>query len=170
MPTHKLTFKNAAGLALAARLELPDHTPPRAYAVFAHCFTCTKNVKAIVEISRALAASGLGVLRFDFTGLGESAGEFVGTTFASNADDLVAAAGFLATQYAAPQLLIGHSLGGAAVLLAAQRTPSVTAVATINAPCSPAHLVDLLGEARDQIAASGQATVQLGGAPVTISR
>ncbi|MBC8161476.1 MAG: OsmC family protein, partial [Roseiflexaceae bacterium] len=94
----------------------------------------------------------------------------VGTTFASNADDLVAAAGFLAAQYAAPQLLIGHSLGGAASLLAAQRIPSVTAVATINAPCSPAHLVNLLGEARDQIAASGQATVQLGGAPVTISR
>ncbi|MBC8078450.1 MAG: alpha/beta fold hydrolase, partial [Chloroflexales bacterium] len=134
MPTKKLTFLNTAGQRLAARLDLPPEGAPSAYALFAHCFTCSKNLAAITNISRALTNAGVGVLRFDFTGLGESEGDFADTNFSSNVDDLVEAAAFLAREYAAPQLLVGHSLGGAAVLHAAARLPDVTAVATIGAP------------------------------------
>ena len=170
MPTHKLTFPNAAGQQLAARLDLPPEDAPSAYALFAHCFTCTKNLAAATNISRALTNAGIGVLRFDFTGLGESEGDFADTNFSSNVDDLVAAAEFLARDYAAPQLLVGHSLGGAAVLQAAARLPASAAVATIGAPCDPAHVRTLLRGDTAAIEADGQAMVTLAGRTFTIKK
>jgi alpha/beta superfamily hydrolase len=140
MQTERLTFEGASGAKLSARLELPADERPLAYAIFAHCFTCTKNYKAPVNISRALAQAHVAVLRFDFTGLGESEGDFSNTTFSSNVEDLVAAADFLEREYDAPAILIGHSLGGAAVLQAAHRLPSCQAVVTINAPSEPKYV------------------------------
>ena len=119
MSTERITFEGATGHLLAAQLELPADARPRAYALFAHCFTCSKNLKAAVNITRALSGMGIGVLRFDFTGLGESEGDFADTNFTSNVDDLVAAARYIESELGAPQLLVGHSLGGAAVLHAA---------------------------------------------------
>lgn len=170
MPTTKLTFPNTAGQRLAARLDLPPEGTPRAFALFAHCFTCSKDLTAATNISRALTNIGIGVLRFDFTGLGESAGDFAATNFSSNVDDLVAAAAFLVRDYAAPKLLIGHSLGGAAVLHAATRVPDVAAVVTIGAPCDPAHVRTLLNEPDATIAAEGQATVTLAGRTFAITQ
>ncbi|WP_022835804.1 bifunctional alpha/beta hydrolase/OsmC family protein [Salisaeta longa] len=165
----KVTFPNADGTSLAARFDRPP-APPRAVVLFAHCFTCSKDLKAVGAISRTLVEEGFAVLRFDFTGLGESAGDFADTTFSSNIEDLVAAADFLADAYAAPQLLIGHSLGGAAVLRAAHQIPSVEAVATIGAPYDPEHIKHLLTEELDTIAAEGAAEVTLAGRPFTIKK
>ena len=131
MSTETVRFTGAQGDTLSARLELPTETPI-GFALFAHCFTCTKNIKAAVNISRAMADRGIGVLRFDFTGLGESEGEFAETNFTSNVDDVVAAARYLEREWQAPTLLVGHSLGGSAVLVAAGRLPSVRAVATLG--------------------------------------
>ncbi len=163
MQLQKLTFTGAAGAALSARLDLPDGEPPRAYALFAHCFTCNKNYKAIAGISHALARTGIGVLRFDFTGLGESEGDFADTNFSSNVEDVVAAADFLRGEYQAPRLLIGHSLGGAAMLQGAARIPSSTAVVTLAAPSDPSYLVRSLGPATQTIEARGEAEVTIGG-------
>ncbi|MEN6441790.1 MAG: alpha/beta fold hydrolase [Syntrophobacter sp.] len=146
MQFQRLTFKNAAGKRLAARLDLPVDEKPSAFAIFAHCFTCTKNFNAVVNIDRALAMQGIAVLRFDFTGLGESEGDFAETSFSTNVSDLIAAANFLAEHYEAPKLLVGHSLGGAAVLQAAASIPSSQAVATIAAPADLSHLVRFLGK------------------------
>jgi putative redox protein len=167
--SEKVSFPGAHGHALAARLDRPDR-PPRAYAVFAHCFTCTKDVFAAQRIAAALAEQGVGVLRFDFTGLGHSQGEFANTDFTSNVDDLVAAADFLAQAYAAPQLLIGHSLGGAAVIAAAHRIPGARAVATIGAPADPEHVAHLFAHKTDEIVEHGAAEVELAGRRFTISR
>ena len=139
--TERIEFDGAHGDRLAARLEHPVG-PLRAVALFAHCFTCSKDLKAVVRISRRLAENGFAVLRFDFTGLGESAGDFAETNFSSNLDDLEAAAHYLEENHRPPGLLIGHSLGGAAVLAVAERLDSVSAVATIAAPSDPAHLLD----------------------------
>jgi len=152
----------ATGAKLAARLELPTFKP-RAYALFAHCFTCSKDIFAATRISRALAERGIAVLRFDFTGLGSSEGEFAHTNFSSNVEDLVAAADFLREHYQAPQLLIGHSLGGAAVIAARERIPEVKAVATLNAPSDPAHVKHLFGEQSEEIEQQGAAWVTLAG-------
>ena len=165
----RLTFRGAHGDTLAARLELPGGEP-RAYALFAHCFTCSKNLNAAVNISRALAEAGVAVLRFDFTGLGESEGDFADTNFSSNVDDLVAAAEFLEENYAAPQLLVGHSLGGAAVLQAAHRIPSAEAVATLGAPSEPEHVTKLLASSREEIEREGVAEVSLAGRGFTIKK
>jgi uncharacterized OsmC-like protein/alpha/beta superfamily hydrolase len=170
MALERVRFPGAHGGDLAGRLELPADGAPRAYALFAHCFTCTKNLKAIGNISQALAAEGIAVLRFDFTGLGESEGEFADTTFSSNVADLIAAADYLAQHHMAPALLIGHSLGGAAVLQAAAQIPAVRAVATIGAPCDPVHITHLIGDHIDQIAEHGVATVTLAGRSFTITR
>lgn len=170
MPSQKLTFANAAGEQLAARLDLPLDGQPVAYALFAHCFTCTMNLKAVSNISRALTGEGIAVLRFDFTGLGESEGDFANTNFSSNVGDLVAAARFLAEHYAPPSILVGHSLGGAAVLQAAAQIPASVAVATIAAPCSPAHLARLLRETAAEIEAQGRASVTLAGRSFTITK
>jgi putative redox protein len=128
MKFKKLEFTNTAGQILSGRIDLPQDRETVAYAIFAHCFTCSKNIKAISNISRALTREGIAVLRFDFTGLGESEGNFADTNFSSNVEDLVMAAEFMATHYRAPRILIGHSLGGAAVLQAAAKIPSAAAV------------------------------------------
>jgi putative redox protein len=148
---------------LAAVLDLPVDDEPVAYALFAHCFTCSKDYKGVSRVSRALAAEGIAVLRFDFTGLGESEGDFSSTTFSSNVDDLVAAADFMARDFEAPTLLLGHSLGGAAVLQAAQRIPAATSVVTIAAPSSTEHLAGMLRSSADDIEANGEAEVSIGG-------
>lgn len=170
MNTKMITFPNAQGERLAARLELPEDEQPLAYALFAHCFTCSKDFKAVVNISRALSSRRIAVLRFDFTGLGESEGEFSTTSFSSEVSDLVAAARYLEHEYEAPKLLIGHSLGGAAVLAAVADIPSTTAVVTIAAPFNPANLRRLLGVTTEQIEQVGQATVSIGGREFTIRK
>ncbi len=170
MNTKKVSFPNSRGEQLAARLELPEDEQPIAYAIFAHCFTCTKNLKAVVNIARAMSSKRIAVLRFDFTGLGESEGDFSRSTFSSDVSDLVSAARFLEREYAAPSILVGHSLGGAAVLAAAGEIPSALGIATIAAPFAPAHLRELLGESAEQIERKGEATVHLGGNDFTIRK
>lgn len=165
-----ITFPGAAGNALAARLDLPTALPPHAYALFAHCFTCSKDSRAANFISEALTDAGFAVLRFDFTGLGDSQGEFANTTFSSNIADLVAAAGWLRREHQAPAMLVGHSLGGAAVLAAAAMVPEAVAVATINAPAEPAHVAHLFADSRAEILSSGEAEVKLAGRPFRIRR
>ena len=165
----RLSFPNASGEALAARLDLPPGEPV-AYALFAHCFTCSKDLHAVRRIGAALTERGVAVLAFDFTGLGQSEGEFAATSFSTTVDDLVAAADFLEATHGAPQLLVGHSLGGAAVLAAADRIPSARAVATVGAPCDPTHVRHLLVHAEAEIAADGEATVDIGGRPFAIRR
>lgn len=170
MQFQKLTFKNPEGQILAARLDLPIDGKPKAYALFAHCFTCTKNLIAVGHISRALNREGMAVLRFDFTGLGESEGDFAETNFSSNVADLTAAAEFLDREFEAPKMLIGHSLGGAAVLQAATHIPSAVAVATIGAPCDPKHVTDLLSSAKETIEKEGEAEVILAGKSFKIKK
>ena len=165
----KITFEGALGAPLAARLDRPAG-PHRATALFAHCFSCSKDIAAARRIAGRLTAAGFAVLRFDFTGLGHSGGEFANTTFTSNVDDLGAAAAWLEAQGMAPQLLIGHSLGGAAALKAAGGIDSVRAVATIGAPCDPHHVTHNFAHAIDTIEAEGSAEVSLGGRPFTIGR
>ena len=163
MQFKKLEFANAAGQKLSARLDLPVDGKPIAYALFAHCFTCSKNIKAIGHISRALTLERIAVLRFDFTGLGESEGEFADTNFSSNVEDLLWAAEFMQEEYEAPTILIGHSLGGAAVLQAAERIPSSQAVVTIAAPADPGHVKFALGHTKEIIERQGEAHVDLAG-------
>lgn len=163
MSVQAVAFPNMAGQMLAGRLELPAYGAPRAWALYAHCFTCGKDVRAAVDICRALCTRGIAVLRFDFTGLGQSAGEFADTTLSSNISDLVQAAKFLEQNYQAPKILVGHSLGGTAVLEAAHRIPSCIAVATVAAPANPEHVANLLGAARQVIEQHGEADVLLAG-------
>jgi putative redox protein len=163
MRSNKIEFVGSQGAPLAARLELPEEEEPCAYALFAHCFTCSKDVVAAARISRALADFGIAVLRFDFTGLGGSGGDFGNSDFTSNVEDLALAADHLRDNFAAPSLLIGHSLGGAAVLAAKHRVPEVRAVATIAAPVDPAHVLHLLGDSRAEIEQRGEAEVVLAG-------
>ena len=167
--SEKVTFPGGAGAQLAARLDLPDGEP-RAYALFAHCFTCTKDLRAVSRLAGGLTRHGIAVLRFDFTGLGSSEGEFANTNFTSNIDDLVAAADWLREHHQAPQILIGHSLGGAAVLAGAQRVPECKAVATIGAPYDPEHVTGHFGDELHQILESGSAQVSVGGRPFKIER
>jgi putative redox protein len=157
-----IKFPGAFGTSLAASLELPP-SGPRAFALFAHCFTCSKDTLAASRISAALTTHGIGVLRFDFTGLGGSEGDFANTSFSSNLADLLAAAAWLRAHHRAPAILVGHSLGGAAVLAAARDMPEVVAVATIGAPFDPAHVRHLLAPALPEIAAAGEAEVTLAG-------
>ena len=169
MPTERFDFTGHDGHSLAARLERPAG-PYRATALLAHCFTCGKDNVAARRIARRLAAHGVAVLRFDFTGLGESAGDFAQTTFSSNVADLEAAAAALAGRGMAPELLIGHSLGGAAVLRAAAGIPSARAVATIGAPFDPGHVTHNFADALERIDSDGAAEVELGGRTITVGR
>ena len=169
MPTERLTFPGHSGHDLAARLDLPDG-PHLATALFAHCFTCSKDIPAARRIAQRLADQGIAVLRFDFTGLGHSQGEFANTTFSSNVDDLKAAAEMLDARGMAPSLLIGHSLGGAAVLKLAPMLDDVKAVVTLGAPFDPEHVTHNFGGALEEIAAKGKAAVNLGGRPITIGK
>ncbi|AAV95563.1 bifunctional alpha/beta hydrolase/OsmC family protein [Ruegeria pomeroyi] len=169
MPTERITFAGHDGSQLAARLDLPQG-PVLATALFAHCFTCSKDIPAARRIAARLAAMGIAVLRFDFTGLGHSEGEFANTTFTSNVGDLAAAARYLAGRDMAPALLIGHSLGGAAVLRARAQIASVRAVVTIGAPADPGHVAHHFETALPRIQAEGAAEVCLGGRPFRIGR
>ncbi|MFP2996445.1 bifunctional alpha/beta hydrolase/OsmC family protein [Spongiivirga sp. MCCC 1A20706] len=170
MNQQKLYFQNREGHQLSGRLELPANEHPHNYVLFAHCFTCNKNLSAVRNISRALTSQGFGVFRFDFTGLGESEGDFADTNFSGNVDDLVAAAAFLEKEYEAPTVLVGHSLGGAAVLFAAGKLPEVKAVATIGAPSDPEHVTHLLKSSIDEINQNGKAIVNLSGRDFTIKK
>ena len=169
MPSERFEFANARGEKLAAALDRPA-AEPVAYALFAHCFTCGKDVLAAKRIAEGLTMRGIAVLRFDFTGLGASEGEFANTTFSSNVADLVAAANHLRTMYRAPGLLIGHSLGGAAVLAAAQHCPEARAVVTIAAPADPAHVTGLFKDRIEDIHAKGEVEVALAGRPFRIRK
>jgi len=164
----KIQFPGHSGQMLAARLDMPAH--PRAFALFAHCFTCGKDIFAAARIAERLTAQGIAVLRFDFTGLGSSEGEFANTNFSSNVQDLLAAVEFLRTHYRAPSLLIGHSLGGAAVLSAAPHVPELVGVATLAAPSSAAHVTHLFTGSVEEIERTGKAEVMLAGRPFTIEK
>lgn len=169
MPKERITFAGHAGTDLAARLDLPDG-PHLATALFAHCFTCSKDIPAARRIAGRLAAMGIAVLRFDFTGLGHSDGEFANTTFSSNVADLIKAAQYLAGRGMAPSLLIGHSLGGAAALRARAGIPSAKGVVTLGAPFDPGHVSHHFDAALPEIEAKGRAEVNLGGRPFVISK
>jgi len=169
VPAERFDFVNAQGQRLAALLDMPPGEP-KAYALFAHCFTCGKDVHAARRIAQALTALGIGVLRFDFTGLGSSEGEFANTTFSSNVADLLAAAGALRERRRAPAILIGHSLGGAAVLAAAADVPEARAVVTIAAPSDPAHVTGLFRDRLQDIAQQGEVEVTLERRRFRISR
>jgi putative redox protein len=169
MPAERFDFRNAEGHQLAALLDRPEGDV-RAVALFAHCFTCGKHNRAARHIADGLQQRGIAVLRFDFTGLGASEGEFANATFSSNVDDLVAAADHLREKLNAPALLIGHSLGGAAVLAAAHRIPDARAVVTIAAPFDPAHVVGLFSEKVAEIGEKGEVEVTLAGRPFRIRR
>ncbi len=164
MPHKKITFENQRGQALSGILDLPA-TAPVAYALFAHCFTCSKNLKAASHVARALTDAGIAVLRFDFTGLGQSEGEFSDTNFSSNVDDLLAAVSYLEQEHEAPAILVGHSLGGTAVLQAAANVDSAVAVVTIGSPSEPAHVARMFTGSEDTLRDRGEATVNLGGRP-----
>jgi len=165
----RATFPGSSGDDLAARLELPDGSV-RAFALFAHCFSCSKDMLAARRIASGLATAGVAVLRFDFTGLGSSEGDFANTDFSSNVEDLIRAANYLRSNYEAPVILIGHSLGGAAVLAAAERIPEAKAVVTISAPADVAHVLGQLGGSLDLIRSEGEAEVTLAGRPFRIRR
>ncbi|MEM9291527.1 MAG: alpha/beta fold hydrolase [Acidobacteriota bacterium] len=167
----RVHFPSAHGTQLVGRIDRPPGEP-RAWALFAHCFTCSKDLKAVRWINRALVEQGLAVLRFDFTGLGESEGDFADTNFSSNLEDLVAAADYLRSEHQAPTLIVGHSLGGAAVLAAAHRMPEAQAVVTIGAPSDTEHLRHgLLGPAAANLEEGGEeTTIRLAGRPFRIKR
>jgi putative redox protein len=169
VPTERFQFTGSDGHQLAAALDTPDG-PPLAYALFAHCFTCGKDVLAARRIAAALAAKGIAVLRFDFTGLGSSEGDFANSTFSSNVADLVLAADHLRKTRKAPAILIGHSLGGAAILAAAGQIPDAKAVVTLEAPSDPAHVTHFFGDRIEDIRKEGEVEVQLAGRPFHIKR
>ena len=169
MPTKRIDFPGHNGAQLSARLDLPQG-PHVATALFAHCFTCGKDIPAARRIAARLAALGIAVLRFDFTGLGHSDGEFANTSFTSNVQDLIAANAYLTAENMEPSLIIGHSLGGAAVLKAAAVLDNIKAVATIGAPFDPAHVTHNFADALPEIMAKGVAEVNLGGRPFNIGK
>src|SRR5437868_3221642 len=169
MPSERFEFPNARGEKLAALLDKPAGKPI-AFALFAHCFTCGKDILAAKRIAEGLTGRGIAVLRFDFTGLGASGGEFANTTFSSNVADLVAAADHLRKMYRAPAILIGHSLGGSAVLAAASEIPEARAVATIGAPADPSHVTGLFKDHVDTIHQEGEVEVALAGRPFRIRK
>ncbi|MEL6865108.1 MAG: alpha/beta fold hydrolase, partial [Bacteroidota bacterium] len=170
MRTQKVEFQNRTGYHLAARLEFPVNQHPIAFAIFAHVFTGSKNLSASRHISRALTLNGIAVLRFDFTGLGDSQGDFADTNFTSNVEDLLAAAQYLEDHYEAPRIMVGHSLGGAAVIFAASQLDSVQAIATVGTPSEPEHVRHLLQDKLEDIEALGKAKVNIGGREFTIKK
>jgi len=170
MPHQRLEFNNRQGLALAAQLDAPSEGPVAHYALFAHCFTCGKDIKAAYHIARTLNREGIGVFRFDFTGLGASQGAFADTNFSSNVADLIDAARYMETHQMSPRLLIGHSLGGAAVIQAAGSIPSVRAVVAIAAPSEPAHLARHLEGIREPLQKQGEADITIAGRTLKIKK
>jgi putative redox protein len=170
MKIKKFRFPGSQDYELGARLDLPDEVEPTSFALFAHCFTCTKNLKPVSNINQALTEEEIAVMRFDFTGLGESEGDFADTNFSSNVGDLIAAAKYLESHYQAPKILIGHSLGGAAVMQAAQYIPSCVAVATIAAPSDLDYVSRLFVHKQDEIQREGETEVKLAGRKFRIKR
>ena len=167
--SEKVTFPGSSGEMLAGRLDRGESTP-RAFALFAHCFTCTKDIFAAARIATALAEQDIAVLRFDFTGLGASEGDFANTNFTSNVEDLVRAADFLRKEHQPPAILVGHSLGGAAVLAAAEQVPEAVAVATVGAPATAEHVAHQFGDRLEVIEEKGEAKVLLAGRPFHIRK
>ncbi|MCH9694819.1 MAG: alpha/beta fold hydrolase [Gammaproteobacteria bacterium] len=167
MQSQKVSFPNNTGQLLSGILDLPD-TSPVAYALFAHCFTCSKNLKAATNIARSMTDAGFAVLRFDFTGLGQSEGEFEDTSFSSNVGDLLAAVAWLTEQHEAPKVLFGHSLGGTAVLQAAPSVAAAVAVATIGSPADPGHVAHMFADSEAELRSKGIAEVSLGGRPFRV--
>lgn len=166
----RVNFQTKEGFELAGVLHKPDNKVTTAYALFAHCFTCTKNINSAVNIANALADEGIATLRFDFTGLGASKGDFADTSFTTNVNDLIDAAEFLSREYEAPQIIVGHSLGGTAILAAAKSIPSAKAVATIASPASPVHVLHQLEPELETLKEKGQAVVSLAGRPFTFKQ
>lgn len=166
----KIEFDGAYGDTLAARLDEPAGGQTKAYALFAHCFSCSKDMVAASRIARALTELDIAVLRFDFTGLGASEGEFANTNFTSNVQDLIKAADFMRRDLQAPKIIIGHSLGGAAAIMAARDIPEIRAVATIGAPADAAHVAHNFCEKIDEIREKGEAEVSLVGRPFKIKK
>lgn len=166
----RLTFTNADGIKLAAHMQWPADQHPHTFAIFAHCFTCGKNLSAARNMAKALALRGFAVLSFDFTGLGASEGDFENTNFTANVSDLLSAAKFLEQEFKAPGLLVGHSLGGAAVIQAASQLPAVRAVATVGAPADVSHVKHIFEEALPELKTEGVAQVNIGGRPFTMKQ
>lgn len=170
MKSRRIEFENRQGLRLSARLDLPADGKARAHALYAHCFTCNKDLTGAYHLSRTLTAAGVAVLRFDFTGLGQSEGAFADTGFSSNVADLEDAAAFMEETYQPPELLLGHSLGGAAVLMAASTIDSAKAVVTIGAPADPAHVLQHLADQRETLETEGEAHIVVAGRRFTLRR
>lgn len=170
MNTEQLTILSRNGINLHAKLELPANDKPLQYAVFAHCFTCNSNLGVVRHISRALTDKGIAVVRFDFTGLGKSEGDFADTNFSNNVCDLVDVCNYLEEHYRAPALLVGHSLGGAAVLMAAFQLPEVKGVVTVGSPSDPSHLKKLLNYDPEKFESSDEFEAHIGGRPFTIQK
>ncbi|HRP90882.1 MAG TPA: alpha/beta hydrolase [Edaphocola sp.] len=170
MSQNKIQFLNEKNEILEGFLELPDHQEAHNFVLFAHCFTCSKDLTAISVISHALTKEGLGVLRFDFTGLGESQGEFEDSNFSTNISDLLCAGNFLIQNYKAPTVIIGHSLGGAAVIFAASKLASIKSVVTIGAPANPLHVKHLIKDEENEIMEEGEAEVNIAGRNFTIKK
>ena len=165
----KLNITNKKGHKLQAFLELPADQKPQYYAIFAHCFTCSSSLSAVRNISRSLTGHGFGVLRFDFTGLGRSEGEFSDSYFSANVDDLLAVNNYLKEHYQAPSLLVGHSLGGAAVIVAASKLDNVKAVATVGAPATVSHVTHLFSHGINEVKEKGEVEINIGGRPFKIN-
>jgi len=170
MSSIKLNIQNKKGHKLQAFLELPADQKPQYYAIFAHCFTCSSALGAVKNISRSLTSHGFGVIRFDFTGLGRSEGEFAESYFSANVDDLIAVNNYLKENYKAPSLLVGHSLGGAAVIVAASKLENIKAVATIGAPATVSHVTQLFSHGIDEVKEKGEVEVNIGGRPFKINQ
>ena len=170
MKSNRLEIKNKKGYTLAAYLELPANQKPNYYAIFAHCFSCNSNLNATKNISRSLTAHGFGVIRFDFTGLGRSEGEFAESHFSANVEDLLAVNDYITEHYKAPSLLIGHSLGGAAVIVAASKLENIKAVATIGAPATVEHVTHHFSHAIDEVAEKGEVEISIGGRPFKVNQ
>lgn len=170
MNSRNITFSGSQHEKLSARIDEPDDGEMKGAVLFAHCFTCGKNLRSIGHISRALTDQGLGVFRFDFTGLGESEGDFSETNFSSNVDDLLAAASYMQEEWKPPVMLIGHSLGGAAILQASAEIGTAEAIVTIGAPCNPGHVTHLLEDEMREIKEKGAANVRLAGRTFTIRK
>ena len=170
MKTIRLEIKNKKGHRLQAYLELPANEKPSHFAIFAHCFSCNSNLNAVKNISRSLSNHGFGVLRFDFTGLGRSEGEFAESHFSANVDDLLAVNDFLTENYKSPSLLVGHSLGGAAVIVAGSKLENIKAIATIGAPATVNHVTHLFSHAIEDVKEKGEIEVHIGGRPFKINQ
>ena len=170
MATQNVTFKNKNDDDLIGKIQWPETQHPKAYAIFAHCFTCGKNLKVIRELSSAIAALGIAVLRFDFTGLGQSEGEFENTNFSHDVEDLISAAKFLEKNYEAPSLIIGHSLGGTAALFASEKLESIKAMVTIGSPSQPSHVSSLIKEQTNSEDNKNEVVINLGGKDFTIKK